>query len=761
MYFIAGRRQRQTAAAAAAARSARPDAAPVDPAAWQPEDWALDDDVPTGDDECDDDGSLDDPGLLGELEALQREMGLAPSGGSAAAPAHTASQAAAAAAAADSGEAVASDEATDDEEAIEVTEADMNDPALLAALAHVTSEASTAAPAGASTAEQQPEPGPQARPATEPEPQARPKTEPDPVAVDGELLRALLEHQDEFKRAALAAKRQGDMPRAREMLVRMKEIQAAVATVQSGRALPHGFEIPAKPTESPQPVVPPQPGPDRPSVSTAAAGAQRATAAPSEAAPRHAGGPARQHATTEDHDGWAPEDIATSIEAMQARLTGQLAEAARLAEHFYKISDKPRALEFHRLKKLAAADLATLGSYVANGRQHPPPFLHRAVEWSEPAEQRRDIGAGQLQVAIGRVFSDGDLAATLGGQSDFYVQWELGWPRDKGTRGYTRTVRFKEFDDGNGSVDTGYTHSVDMVDRQNTRPLQRWVERARLTVELYKYMGIIWGSQLIGRAVLPLAALRTQSEAAAAVEIKAASDSLTRAGRPLPGGPVFVDAAARLRLSLSNSPEVIVRSERWIYIDTIAPPQVPLAPPTPRPLPKPEPEERPKSESDTQPKPETEEQQLPSPKQQQQQQQQPREQPGVAESTNTESVDDIAAKMDVMDGVVSNAALELELQLIPTRIKAAGDKDTVSELQDLEAAIKLRMSVVAAQVETGTLTIQAYMAAVAAEVAESKRWALAAKRGGRRDLAVRALQRVKAMQAELEEMAAAVEAADK
>ncbi|KAJ2547353.1 hypothetical protein GGH95_006649, partial [Coemansia sp. RSA 1836] len=260
---------------------------------------------------------------------------------------------------------------------------------------------------------------------------------------------------------------------------------------------------------------------------------------------------------------------AMSFAEMKAELHSQAEKASRLATYFLKAGDKPAALEFHKLKKRAAADLATASSYEANGRPQPPPFLRKEVRWTAPVEQRRDISASELQIAIARMVSDGDLAATLGGRSDFYVQWELAWPRDRGHKAYTRTVRYAEFEASCGDLDVGYSRNVDFVDRQHTRPLARWLDRGRLTVELHKYMGLLWGSQLVGRAALPLSALRTKSEAAALLEIKpAASDAPARAAKPLLGGPVYIDVAARLRLPLSNKPEIESHAERWIYVES-------------------------------------------------------------------------------------------------------------------------------------------------------------------------------------------------
>ncbi|KAJ2368063.1 hypothetical protein H4S01_001805, partial [Coemansia sp. RSA 2610] len=258
----------------------------------------------------------------------------------------------------------------------------------------------------------------------------------------------------------------------------------------------------------------------------------------------------------------------------------------------------------------------------------------------------------------------------------------------------------------------------------------------------------------------------------AVLPIEAVSGSLSRAGRPLPGGAVFVDVAVRLRLPLSNSPEVVSHAERWIYIDmrALSQPAEPasksaskseeLAPESGEPAstskePVQQPEElaRQPEEPAQSPKVPTENLEAPVSARRAQKQ---TEEPG-AELT----ADDVESQLDMMDGVVSNAVLELELERIPARIAAAGgDGDEATYLRDLESAIRLRMSAVEALIGAGTLTIQAYMDSVGSEISQARQWALAAKRGGRKDLAARALQRMKAMQGEVREMAAAMDAAD-
>ncbi|KAJ2116272.1 hypothetical protein IW146_001659 [Coemansia sp. RSA 922] len=720
-----------------------------------------------------DDGDYDDPELLSQLEALRAEMGL-----SAPAPrqkpeepvAHAQPQPPPA-------HGTGFEDDDNDIDNVEVTEKDMADPLLLSELARLAPSGALAQLAAATATK-----------SVSPE-ISLPDAQASAVGSDGEAtLEALAARQQQLKTSALAAKRQGDMDRARELLIQMKEVQASMKLLQSSQqivvdvasSLASDTSRGPDPSESISARLAAQAFVTSPTLSHA-----RDTPASAAQAPRSAKSTPRQVATDVtaakalsrlvlDDETRPGKDEIMSFAAMKAELESQVAKASRLATYFLKAGDKAAALEFHRLKKRAATDLATVSSYEANGRSLPPPFLYKDVKWTAPVEQRRDISASELQVAIKRMVSDGDLAATLGGQSDFYIQWELGWPRDKGHKAYTRTMKYAEFESSHGDLDVGYSCNVDFVDRQHTRPLVRWLERGRITVELYKYMGLLWGSRLVGRASLPLSDLRTKSEAAALLEIKAGSDALGRASKPLPGGPVFIDMSARLRLPLSNKPESESHVERWIYIESQEQQQQQYEPISVS--------NRPQSVVASEPdKPSTPQQPVTTQEAVEttdsnathndnevgaQVKEEPTTLPDQSDSSNNKrqpaddssSADDIAIMLDTVDGLFSNATLELELAQLPARLSEAKDKDTASQIRDLEAAIKLRMSIIAAQVGAGVLSIQDYMDSVSAELTQAKEWALTANRSGRKDLALRALKRVKAMQGELSDMKAAMDA---
>ncbi|KAJ1665994.1 hypothetical protein IW140_000580 [Coemansia sp. RSA 1813] len=754
------------------------------------------DDVDAGFDDTD----LNDPDLLGELEAMRREMGhCEPPSAASGAERHKRTSkphtVAPGQGALDESSPVKLDHEEEDRavESVTVTEDDMNDPGLLAELAKYSS---SPAPA------EQPRDNQTEVAAHPPERTITAAAEPTVQnGSSGVTVEALKKQHQELKRLALAAKRQGDMNQAREMLVQMKSIQTSIDQAQSGMPVSSGtpaFETPriqqqpgnsvGTSTKRQQPSNEPQlqgttvPGPlnihPAPAASASAPRKPPRSHVPPTAQKKAAPGPKQSHKSTrvapstlEDIELQNSEfgELATSFAAMKRKLEIQISQATNLAAYFLKTGEKTLALDFHRLKKRSAADLAAVVSFEANGRRLPPPFLHREVQWTMPVEQRRDISVSELQVVVKRIFSDGDLAATLGGKSDFYVQWESGWPRDKNSKGYTRTIKYNEFESSGGDVDVGYTHNIEFVDRHFMRPLQRWIERGKLTVELHKYLGILWGSQLVGRASIPLLELRTKSEVSKLVEIKATSDGAGRTGKPFLGGPIYVDVAARLRLPLTNKAELVAQSERWIYLDnqdTGGNDQAQTQP-----------------QFQSQPAAAAAAHELPLQKQtglnvkgssaangdnvsEHRQTADPAQQAESASANatdeankpQTQSVDDIAEQMNSIETIVSNAVLEMELQLIPERMRNTSDKEHASALQELETAIKLRMSVVAAQVGAGTLTIQDYIDSVTRELQLATQWALTAKKGGRKDLALRALKRVKAMRNELEEMKAAMSA---
>ncbi|KAJ2382968.1 hypothetical protein GGI05_005478, partial [Coemansia sp. RSA 2603] len=585
-----------------------------------------------------------------------------------------------------------------------VTEEDMNDPLLLAELSKIFGESQKHVPESAKVALNTEEHTADKQPERELEAKSKEEEVSDTRADDtqnAEKLRVLAERETQFKAAALAAKRAGNMESARRMLVQMKDTQSAIKILESGQSLPPGYTIPAQP-QLPVAEAKHAPVPAPPKIPSKKAEPKLPKHANIPAAPRNAEPRLREIAS--DSRGQGFEEIATSFAAMKSRLESQAKEATRLSAYFLKAGDKPTALEFHRLKKRAVADIASVTSFEANGRTLPPPFLHREVQWTAPDEQqRRDISASEMQVSIGRVVSNGELAVTLGGQSDFFIQWESSWPRDRGLKAYTRTIKYKEFEESQGDLDIGYSRNVEFVDRNVIRPLVRWAERGKLVIELYKYMGILWGSQLIGRASLPLAGLRTKAEVAGLVEIKAVSSSLARTERSLPGGPVFVDVAARLRLPLSNKPEMVVHSERWIYIDTQqqqqnqeqvvarVQPQGPVVTTATEAI---------SAVDDTVPDtlgvrmPEQQVTNVQPPLPQDVSPQKPpvsAVEPVAAQTSSgaiahekpepDSEVDDIAAHLDSMESVLSNAVLEFELLQIPARMREAhGNKSVVLDL---------------------------------------------------------------------------------
>ncbi|ORX64197.1 hypothetical protein DL89DRAFT_297676, partial [Linderina pennispora] len=341
---------------------------------------------------------LNDPELLGELAALRSEWASA---------------------------SMAFDEDDKILDSVEVTEEDMNDPGLLAELSQYGGAAM-------------------------PEETAKPAKAPDNSA----LLEALNERTAELKSAALTAKRQGDMDIARGMLMQMKAVQEAAKCVRSGQPLPKGFAMPPKPTapESPTPKAPespvlPAPGPRKPKTPDLAT--QPAPEPPVTSAPRVAASASQTPA--KGVTGFHACTVLLYARANRAVFLDdpQLQNLARVAVDFGAMTEQLE-LQISHATRLPPT---TCGPEINRARSSsiapgPAPFLHHEVTWTAPVDQRRDISVNELQIAIKRVVSDGDLEATLNGSADSFVQWEISWPRDKPSKAYARTIKFSEFDSG-------------------------------------------------------------------------------------------------------------------------------------------------------------------------------------------------------------------------------------------------------------------------------------------------------------------------
>jgi hypothetical protein len=110
----------------------------------------------------------------------------------------------------------------------------------------------------------------------------------------------------------------------------------------------------------------------------------------------------------------------------------------------------------------------------------------------------------------------------------------------------------------------------------------------------------------------------------------------------------------------------------------------------------------------------------------------------------------------------SNMVLEQEHATLSAQIsKLQLSKTPVPEdLLDRKTGLEIRMNMLVTMVQLGSLTMSAYIENVKTAVADTKKMALAFKRGGKMELAKMALMRVKVMNDEVAEVEAAIASGD-
>ena len=106
------------------------------------------------------------------------------------------------------------------------------------------------------------------------------------------------------------------------------------------------------------------------------------------------------------------------------------------------------------------------------------------------------------------------------------------------------------------------------------------------------------------------------------------------------------------------------------------------------------------------------------------------------------------AEWNQVDHLMSNDVLEAELELL-IKQKAALLGRADDELDSRIMAVQIAMQVLVAQVSTGALTMEAYLANIKAAAVEMKAAALELKEAGDKQNAVMLLRRIKLIQAEI------------
>ncbi|KAF9574176.1 hypothetical protein EC968_007271 [Mortierella alpina] len=410
-----------------------------------------------------------------------------------------------------------------------------------------------------------------------------------PKKNDKDLLQRLQTREDQYKRAALEAKRIGDMVLAGERLKTYKSLQAWIRLVEAGGFLDlELYPIPDEPsvsttaaksdkdkvrapTNTAGPAAPAS-SPSKPSTNATSSYAPPISSAAPEATThvsssiaeasaddlrsgskvRGCGGIEFRQLGPDDDFQIVSSSGADTYDMLESQLESQIKMCATTCQYYYLAGDKQTALEFHKLNKTFKTDLVSLQSYRSHGKKAPA-FHFQDVRFELEIGFYQEIGLNDLSLSIIRAW---DLSHKDVQPSDIeaYVVWDLGWPTENmagagSGKGTSPTVKKTPKPDFNYSKTLGIERS---------RAFQRFVERRKATFEVWHYRGMLWKDYLLGRAQIPLQALLNHSEIN---EIIPLVDPATRRNT---GGKIEV----RIRLQRPLlKPEIAVKEEKWLVID--------------------------------------------------------------------------------------------------------------------------------------------------------------------------------------------------
>ncbi|KAJ3303620.1 hypothetical protein HDU76_005329, partial [Blyttiomyces sp. JEL0837] len=396
---------------------------------------------------------------------------------------------------------------------------------------------------------------------------------------DDQKLNLAKQRALEFKKAALTAKRAGDMNKAKEMLKYVKMLQDVIDTAEVTGGIPASFDIPSVPSESVSTVVTPSATP----VSTPKPVQQIPTT------------PQTKLKTVVNTTGKTVVSAATSVEVLTllddivsptlsdettastnlpefltTKLESQISTCTTVAAYYLKSGKKDRALEFHKLKKGFQSDLVLLKSLIASNTTSTDAnakalsslgFLYENIEY-EIEQQNADLRLDEMEVCVVRAMELGGRSVGVNpGDVESFVVVDVGWPTEEGKAALGRCqtgVVVKE-----SSPVYNFTTKFDI---ERSRGFQRHLERRRALFEvLHQSRG--WGGLTsmftkpvcLGKASVKLEPLLTKCEIYEVLDLMDATNPRKSTGAKL-------EVRIRVKTPLGRA-DIVKKQERWIKVD--------------------------------------------------------------------------------------------------------------------------------------------------------------------------------------------------
>ena len=579
--------------------------------------------------------------------------------------------------------------------AVDVSEADFDDPELLAELRAAGWDDGGTRAAEKPAAARAPAPAVVARPDPERAPSPPVSVAHQPNVADQAAL--VKQRIGQFKKAALLAKKGGEMDRARDMLRTAKAIEN-----KYGEELSIGLDVDLS-------GLPPAP------VLASAGGA--ATGAPGPA------GGAAMPARAAVDESWTGVDVTEERQADNARVYSILGAAlkrqltwlaAQADDAMQKKSDDEQSLALHERRKFVVDELKRLGDW--HGRGLDPPAYRFETETVVEKVVDEDVPDDELHVHIG------EARGIMSSAASTYADVRLEYPKDNEQVSQTST---------RGEQQPTYGHVARFRIDRNSRVCMKHIEVRKMHVEVWMKR-FLRRALSLGHVAFKMTPLMTDCRMDFAAR-------LLDERRKETGG--VVDLSLRLRRPM-KADKVVKREERIVVLDFSEERM------HGRPLAEVEKE---KEEEEEEEKEEVAEANVGEEK----------EEVAAKEEVQKEAARPAAVEVDEMDlddphrvdGMVSNKVMDAELEMLRALPQTDDVADRVSEVEVKQALLVL-------DVQTGRLTLDAYLDQVRARMDHQKRLAVALGKAERKADAFRVLKRIKVMQAEVSEAEEAMQGDD-
>ncbi|KAI8903968.1 hypothetical protein EDD86DRAFT_195159 [Gorgonomyces haynaldii] len=556
------------------------------------------------------------------------------------------------------------------------------------------------------------------------------------IADSGPQLLILEQRLKEYKQQALLSKKQGNMEYAREMMRYVKMIQQLQQNAEMGLKV----DVPSPPKPIPTPAIESPAVVKQTSVSDSPAVVKQTSAlvAPKQATVQ------KQPVTPKEVIGLQVAEI-KSLPSEQApmaiyshlksTLESQIQTAQTCATNYFTLGDKSTAVQFHKRKKQYQSDLETLVQMqpVFESGVIPVTFVYQSQTVDKLLiNEDLQMDEWELEIVQGKNVCPKDMPSD---KLQTQVVFDLGWPRQndqstKEAQGQTPTV---------GSTNPVYEHKH-IVKIQRTKPFQRHLEKKKASLTLqyktYSMFGLMASYVVFGKIQLPLDILLTKSTFHETLDIMDPKNP-----RKSTGGQLEV----KMRLNRPiNSHHIEKIQVPWLQL-TFGISQPALQPESqtvqPEEVPKTEKAEVPPVKQDS----------PPSVKQDSPATVKKDSQTTAQQKETDVDLDTIELQFLNPDLIISNQVLEFEHQQVLQEIQQLKGKPS-DDLMDKKQAYEFRMNLLVTLIQLGKLDMPGYCQQVNQSIAETKKLALLFKKHGRLDLAKKALQRVKLMTEEMQQV---------